>query len=304
MSMSPTLIPRPDTIQGIISGLALAAGYGVGVFSIWLWKYFELPQPADKTQSRLQIISGSFFLLITVISLWRASIWQNSLRELMGMETDAFVQPVVVGLIAVAVFLAVLLLGRLFLITKQFLARKMEKYVPPKVSFVLGLITTFILFWLIFNGFLISLLLRMADSTYQQVDALIEPDIEQPADPMKTGSVESILSWEEMGRQGRRFLTEGPTASDIRAFTDSTTMDPIRVYVGMHASEDFEERADLALQEMIEALRDSIERAYGRIDSDLGNAAAGAATKASAVHNRPTSNLMHTSVLGLGQEIN
>lgn len=251
MSMSPTLIPRPDTIQGIISGLALASGYGVGVFSIWLWKSFELPEPAEKSQIRLQIISGSFFLLITIISLWRASIWQNSLRELMGMETDAFVQPVVVGLIAVAVFLAVLFIGRLFLITKQFLARKMEPYVPPRVSLVLGLVTTFTLFWLIFNGFLVSQLLRIADSTYQQVDALIEPDIEQPANPMKTGSRESILSWEEMGRQGRRFLSEGPEASDIMSFTNRTVMNPIRVYVGMHASEDFDERADLALQELI-----------------------------------------------------
>jgi uncharacterized membrane protein len=43
-------------------------------------------------QNKMQIVAGSFFLLITVISLWRASTWQNSLRELMGMEADAFVQ--------------------------------------------------------------------------------------------------------------------------------------------------------------------------------------------------------------------
>jgi uncharacterized membrane protein len=251
LSMSPTLIPRPDTVQGIISGLALASGYGVGVFGIWVWKYFELPQPKEKSQKILQIAAGSFFLLITVISLWRATIWQNSLRQLMGMEADAFVQPVVVGLIAIAVFLVVLLIGRLFLITKRFLASKMENYVPPRVSFVFGLITTFILFWLIINGVLFSQLVRMADSTYQQVDALIEPDHEKPINPMKTGSEESILSWEEMGRQGRRFLTEGPSASDMQNYTDSTTMDPIRVYVGMHASENFNERADLALQELI-----------------------------------------------------
>ena len=251
ISMSPTLIPRPDTIQGIISGLALASGYGLGVFGIWLWKYLELPQPKEKDQYKLQIAAGSFFLLITVISLWRASTWQNSLRELMGMEADAFVQPVLVGLIAITVFLAVLFVGRFFLFTRQFLAQKMEKYVPRRVSFVLGLLTTFILFWLIINGVLVSQFLRMVDSTYQQVDALIEPDIEQPADPMKTGSVESILSWNEMGRQGRRYLTEGPAAADIQQFTDSTAMNPIRVYVGMHASEDFNERADLALRELI-----------------------------------------------------
>lgn len=251
LSMSPTLIPRPDTVQGIISGFALASGYGLGVFGIWIWKYFELPQPREKSQRILQIVAGSFFLLITVISLWRATIWQNSLRQLMGMEADAFVQPVVVGVIAIIVFLALLLIGRLFLIIKQYLARKMENFVPPRVSFVLGLITTFVLFWLIINGVLFSQLIQIADSTYQQVDGLIEPDYERPINPLITGSEASILSWEEMGRHGRRFLTEGPAASDIQNFTDSTAMDPIRVYVGMHASEDFNERADLALQEMI-----------------------------------------------------
>ena len=251
LSMSPTLIPRPDTIQGIISGFALASGYAVGVFGIWIWKYFELPEPKGKSQVKLQIISGSFFLLITVISLWRATIWQNSLRQMMGMEADAFVQPVVVGLIAILVFLILLFIGRLFLITKQFLARKMENYVPPRVSFVLGLTTTFILFWLIINGVLFSQLVRMADSTYQQVDALVEPDHEKPTNPIKTGSEASLLSWEEMGRQGRRFLAEGPSIEEFQRFTDSTVMNPIRVYVGMHASEDFQERANLALEEMI-----------------------------------------------------
>lgn len=251
LSLSPTLVPRPDTIQGVISGLALASGYGVGVFGKWLWRYFELPQPTAKVQKWLQISAGSFFLLITVISLWRASTWQNSLHELMGMEQSASVQPVLVGLIAIAIFLGVLYTARLFLIIKQFIARKMERFVPPKVSFVFGLTLTFVLFWMIFNGVLFSQLLRMADSTYQQVDALIEPDIEQPANPVKTGSAESILSWEEMGRQGRRFLTEGPGAEEIASMSDSTAVDPIRVYVGMHASEDFEERADLALRELI-----------------------------------------------------
>ncbi len=251
LSMSPTLLPRPDIIQGVISGLALASGYGLGVFSIWIWKYFQLPKPAEKTEFYLQIVAGSFFLIIAVISLWRASIWQNSLRQLMGMEQNAFVQPVIVGLVAIAIFLGVLFLSRLFLVTKRFLADKMEPYVPPRVSFVLGLTTTFILFWFVINGVLFSQLLRVADSTYQQFDSLIEPDIEKPSDPMKAGSVESLLSWEEMGRQGRRFLTEGPTATDISRFTESSVTDPIRVYVGMHASEDFEVRAELALQELI-----------------------------------------------------
>jgi len=250
LSMTPTLLPRSEITQGVISGLALASGYGVGVFFIWLWSYFELPKPKSKNQALVQIIAGVIFLLIAGFFLWHASGWQNSLRQLMGLEESASVNPFLIGSIAIAVFLGVLLVARLFLIVKENLARKLEKYIPRRVSYVVGLITTFILFWFIANGLLFSSLLRFADSTYQQIDTLIEPEFDQPDDPMKTGSVASLLSWDEMGRTGRRFLSTGPSSDDIRQFTTHEVKEPIRVYVGMHVSESFDERASLALEEL------------------------------------------------------
>ncbi|MCC5907159.1 MAG: alpha/beta-hydrolase family protein [Balneolaceae bacterium] len=251
LSMSPTLLPRSEIVQGVISGLALVSGYGVGVLWVWLWSYFELPKPRSKNQAIMQIIAGVIFLLIAVIFLWKASGWQNSVRVLMGLEENATVNPFLIGTIAVAVFLTVLLLGRLFLAIKRKLSKKLEHYIPRRVSYVVGLVTTFVLFWLVANGLLFSLLLQFADSSYQQFDALMEPEYDQPAEPIKTGSIESILSWEEMGREGRRFLSTGPNAEDIREFTSGEVRDPIRVYVGMHASESFDERATLALEELI-----------------------------------------------------
>lgn len=251
LSLTPTLLPRPELMQGILSGLALSSGYGFGVFFIWLWNNFHLNKPSEKVQMFLQVGSGVLFLAITIISLWQASAWQNSLHELMGMEQDASVQPVYIGLIAIGVFLVALFIGRLFLMTKYYLAKKMENFVSKRVSFVAGLTVTFVLFWLILNGILFSQFLNFADNTYQQVDALMEADIERPSAPMKAGSDLSFLSWEEMGRQGRRFIHGAPGTADIQQFTDSTTLEPIRVYVGMHASEDFDERAELALKELI-----------------------------------------------------
>ncbi len=251
LSMTPTLLPRSEITQGVISGLAMASGYGVGVLWVWLWSYFELPKPKSKNQNIMQMIAGGFFLLIAVIFLWQASGWQNSVRELMGLEESATVNPFLIGTIAILVFLAVLFLGRLFLATKRNLSKKLERYIPRRVSYVVGLVTTFVLFWLVANGLLFSLILQFADSSYQQFDALMEPEFDQPADPLKTGSAASILSWDEMGREGRRFLSTGPSAADIIEFTSGEVREPIRVYVGMHASESFEERASLALEEMI-----------------------------------------------------
>jgi uncharacterized membrane protein len=251
LSMTPSLLPRTDLFQGLVSGFSLAAGYGIGVLAHWLWNYFELPNLSKKTQKILQIIAAVICTITGFIFLWRASEWQNSIRTLMGMDELAGVQPVIIGLTALTVFLSLLFLARLFRWTFRLITLKLIKYIPRKVSYIVGLISAFILFWSVLDGILFSLILRSADRTYERVDSLLEPEFAQPSDPLKAGSAASILTWDNMGRQGRRFISGGPTSDDIRMFTDQPVMDPVRVYVGMNAAETFEERAELALLELI-----------------------------------------------------
>jgi len=165
----------------------MAAGYGIGVIIIWLWSYFQLRKPKEGHQKIMQIIAGIICLITTVIFLWQASSWQNSLRALMEMEEAASVQPVVIGIVAILVFLAVLYLARLFRWTFSLLTRKLQKFVPRRVSYVMGLIASFFLFWSVVDGVLFSWILSTADSTYEQVDSLIEPEVEQPTDAMRAG---------------------------------------------------------------------------------------------------------------------
>ncbi|HMP07808.1 MAG TPA: alpha/beta-hydrolase N-terminal domain-containing protein, partial [Lacipirellulaceae bacterium] len=47
-SMTPSLLPRHYAVQGVLSGFALAAGYGVGVFLVWAWQFLELPRPGER----------------------------------------------------------------------------------------------------------------------------------------------------------------------------------------------------------------------------------------------------------------
>ena len=68
--------------------------------------------------------------------------------------------------------------------------------------------------------------------------------------PIKTGSAASLLSWEDLGRQGRRFVSSGPTGAEIGAFFGQEALDPIRVYVGMNSADTADERAKLALEEL------------------------------------------------------
>ncbi len=96
---------------------------------------------------------------------------------------------------------------------------------------------------------LFSLILEGADATYKQWDRRMQPDLEQPTDTLKTGSKASLLEWDKMGREGRRFLAQSPDITDLKRFTDQPVKQPIRVYAGMREG-NFEKRAELALQEL------------------------------------------------------
>jgi hypothetical protein len=76
--------------QGVLSGCSLAAGYGC----------LELPKPSDRTLLIIKPVATSLFALIAGAFLWRASEWQSSIRNLMGLEPVVTAHPLEVGLIA------------------------------------------------------------------------------------------------------------------------------------------------------------------------------------------------------------
>src|SRR5690625_4739841 len=112
LSLTPSLLPRTNLMQGLISGLALTSGYAVGVLVRRVWSFFELPLPKEGTQRTLTYVSGGLCLLTTVIFLWQATGWQNSLRAMMGLEETAVTRPMVILLASTALFLILLMLAR------------------------------------------------------------------------------------------------------------------------------------------------------------------------------------------------
>ena len=84
-SLTPSLIPRSFPLQGALGGVNLAAGYGLGVFALWLWEYLELPLARDRLRRNATWAAAAVAAAIVAWSLWQAAEWQISLRLLMGM---------------------------------------------------------------------------------------------------------------------------------------------------------------------------------------------------------------------------
>jgi uncharacterized membrane protein len=250
VSLTPSLIPRPYLIQAVISGFSLAAGYAIGVFLRWLWSFFELPEPTVRRARTLKIAAAIVSIAAAAVFLWQAAHWQNTVRHIMGLEPIESAEPLQLGLIAVLMFIVLVLLARLFRLTFRVLSRWLQHFLTRPIANALGGLVALALFWSAANGVIFKFALRAADSSFQQLDALMDPEIAPPADPARTGSGASLVHWDELGRQGRQFIASGPTGADIGAFFGAAAPDPVRVYVGLNSAETARERAKLALEEL------------------------------------------------------
>ncbi|MCA1490915.1 alpha/beta hydrolase [Sinorhizobium alkalisoli] len=250
VSLTPSLIPRPYAIQGVISGASLAAGYAIGVFLRWLWSFFELREPSPRRQRTLKIAAAIVCIAAAAVFLWQTTAWQNTVRSIMGLAPIESVEPVKLGLVAGLVFLLLVLTARLFRLIFRVISRWLERFLTRPVARAIGGLMAIMLFWSLANGVIFNLALHAADSSFQTLDALIDPDVAAPMDPVKTGSDASLLNWDELGRQGREFVASGPSGRAIGAFFGRNAPDPVRVYVGLNSAETPRERARLALEEL------------------------------------------------------
>ncbi|MFC5586267.1 alpha/beta hydrolase [Nitratireductor kimnyeongensis] len=249
-SLTPSLLPRAFVVQGVLSGVSLAVGYGIGVFFVSLWRYLELPELPNAQRYYGKIGMVAVCMGIAIFFLWKAAEWQNSIRLLMDLEPVDTAHPSKVGGIALVLFLVLFAIGRLLKRVYVFVSERLKRFVPRRVAYVLGIALVGLIVVSLVDRLMLRYALRVADSTYAELDALFEDGIAPPDDPTKTGSAASLIAWETLGRTGRNFVTEGPGREEISAFTGREAKDPMRVYVGLRSAESVEERARLALDEL------------------------------------------------------
>ncbi|TDK33602.1 alpha/beta hydrolase [Luteimonas terrae] len=251
-SLTPSLIPRDALLQGVLSGLAFAAGYGIGVFLRWVWIFLGLPRLRDLAVGRIATALAVVVCTLMVVGfLAQASGWQNDIRARMGMEAVASARPVFVGLVASGVAFVLLMLGRVFGSVVYVLSQRLGRHLPRRVSLILGTAIAGVLFWSIGDGIVFQAGLRALDSSYRQLDAVVDTELAPPLDPAKTGSAASLIGWSGLGRMGRAAVAAGPTQADIEALTGAPAQEPLRIYVGLNSAPDIRSRAELALAEMI-----------------------------------------------------
>ena len=250
LSMAPSLIPRDAVIQGMLSGVTGAVGFWLGLTVVWLWTFFELPFLTGGLAKAVRLVVSAFTILLIGYSLWHAAKWQDSLRDFLGLEPLESIYTPIVLLIAIPVALLLREIGRILAWMTKTISRLLDRIVPRRVSLFIGILLAAFLLTNLVLGTIGRLTLDSLDAMFLALDQLIDDDLVPPSEDFTTGSATSLISWEDLGRQGRGFVVSGPSREAIEDLTGSAAMRPVRVYVGLGAAETPEERAKLAVEEM------------------------------------------------------
>jgi uncharacterized membrane protein len=255
VSLTPSLMPRSGFFQGVIGGASAAFGYALGLVVVRAWRFF-LERPAPGEASRPVALAVALVASVgTVLVLVRHRAWQRELRELMGVELVGWAHPFVVIAVALLVFVLFVALARVLRWVYRRLDRVVSRVVPRRVSALIAAVAVLALTFGILNGVVIDNAVRALDASFAQVNGELEPDTPQPAAAEVSGSPESLVTWESLGRQGRRFMAGATGVDDLEAFSGRPASQPVRAYAGIASADDIESTAELAV--------DDLERAGG-----------------------------------------
>ncbi|MBY6069385.1 alpha/beta-hydrolase family protein [Leisingera aquaemixtae] len=249
-SLTPSLLPRVPEVQGTLSGVAFIAGYSIGNLLRLLWEFLEFRQVRGIWRTRLCQIALAASVLAVVFTLSRITLWQNSIRLVMEMEPVDSAYPFRVASIALVAVVALMLLARTLFWSAKRVARWSARLMPKRVSIGAGAIIVAVVAGSLFDGLVVRNMLAFLDQAFAEVDRIVDAGVEPPSG-FET-SVQ-LIDWEDIGRNGKLFLTSGPDRQQIEAFTNRPAKQPIRVYAGVNTAETLEDRAKAAVTELTRA---------------------------------------------------
>ena len=249
-SLVPSLLPRAAWLQGVVSAVTVAVGYGLGAGAHAVWRYLGIPGLRGRWRTGALLLLVGLGLWAVVWNGWRLVGWQNEIRALFGMESiSPAIWPVVlvvtfsIATLLLVVARAVRLLGHL---TVARLARRL----PARLAIVLGTGLVVALFWGLWSGVIVNGFFAGANAVFAPQDTTGSHSTHRPTAPERSGSPQSLARWEDLGHYGRLFVRGGPTTEQLEAVNGPGAKEPIRIYAGLQSAPTPQARADLVLAEL------------------------------------------------------
>lgn len=266
LSMTPSLLPRAWYLQGVASGICTVTGYAAGVLVGWALRRFGFHPLARPRQRRTatRIVFYSAVVLIPLFGVLGA-LWQYQVRTVTHTNRDDANFYALVLLIAFTLSRAILAFCRVLRWVTRRIGRFGARWIPVPAAKLIAAVVIGFLAVTILTDALLPAASKLADISFSSADHGTAPGLRPPDAPERSGSPESLVRWSDLGREGRTFVSSGPTTAEIAARAASMpgrstgatssaparTLEPIRVYAGTSSAGTLREEADLVLAELV-----------------------------------------------------
>jgi uncharacterized membrane protein len=244
------LLPRSWRIQGVVSGIAAAAGYGAGtligrVLRVVLRGH---PRPAvRKVGAWVFAVAGPGAV---ALFLHAGQEWQRDTRRLVGWPPPPWYQPIAILMLSWLVLALFIGLARQLHRSSRWTASKLVRVVPTAVARPLGAACVGLVCVVILPNLVYAGLIAAANVAYGDINGNSRIGSVPLACARASGTRCSLVSWKSLGRFGRRFVSSTPTVAQLEAFSGRPATQPIRVYAGLASAGDLADEADLAVKEL------------------------------------------------------
>ena len=251
LSMTPSLVPRSWPVNGVLVGLCMITGYGQGSFLGWAYRTLRLPNlPPGGRRVAWQSLAA-LAVVGLLVGAWMGRTWQGEQRELLGMDTGVSWLWLFSPLLGFAVAALLLGVGRAIKVLGRLIFRPLARVLPTRVAWLLAIVATAFVTWAVLSGLLIGTAINLAGSMFEGTNDKDKPGVVNPQSPHRSGGPQSTVTWESIGREGRAFIHQGLTASDIAGVVgDPATVEPVRAFIGVNAAPTATQRAQIAVAEL------------------------------------------------------
>lgn len=249
-SLTPSLIPRGWLVQGALGGLVMALGYLIGRLCTGLWWLLELPTLKGRAALWFNIVTAMPVIAVLILCLGRARHWQNGIRGRMGMDLVDSTHTVQMIAIALATFAVLVAFGFVLRLGFESLRRRLYRFLPRRTANAAGFALMVLIVLVVSRDGVFDRVVARLDQSVTLAQNLFDTAPPPPTGADIAGGPGSLIDWQAMGQPGRDYVTSGPSAAAIAAFTGRAALRPIRVYAGLAQADTPEARAAVALAEL------------------------------------------------------
>ncbi len=253
LSFTPSLLPRPALFQGLITGIDAAIGYGLGVLGAWIWREFA-DRPPRAPSRRAWTVLAVTAVLGSLVALLLGIRWHRAGSALVSIEPESPAMTLLlVPPIAALLFVGLVAIGRAIRTGYRKLSGLLARHMGARAARAVGLVVLVVGLSTLLTGVLWDGAVKALDQAFSVTDTQTPEDVTRPTTELRSGSPSSLVEWEQLGREGRVFVGRGLQGEDIGELTGAPALDPIRIYAGADSAGDVEERAQLAVRDLVRA---------------------------------------------------